>query len=67
MKMGALPNFMWLNADVLVAKAWSDSQKGSAISVPGWQYIVLSTFLRFGPRPLIRKLGMNVRVRQRNK
>ena len=67
MKMSALPNFMWLNADVLVAKAWSDSQKGSAISVPGWQYIVLSTFLRFGPRPLIRKLGMNVRVRQRNK
>ena len=67
MKMGALPNFMWLNADDLVAKAWADSQKGSAISVPGWQYQVLSSFLRFGPRPLIRKLGMSVRVRQRNK
>ena len=67
MKMGALPNFMWLNADDLVAKAWADSQKGAAISVPGWQYIVLSSILRFGPRPLIRKLGMSVRVRQRNK
>lgn len=67
MKMGALPNFMWLNSDALVKKAWSDSQKGSALSVPGWQYLVLSTFLRFGPRPLIRKLGMKVRVRQRNK
>lgn len=67
MKMNGLPNFMWLNSDVLVAKAWSDAQKGAAISVPGWQYIVLSSFLRFGPRPLIRKLGMNVRVRQRNK
>jgi len=67
MKMNGLPNFMWLNADVLVAKAWADAQKGAAVSVPGWQYVVLSTFLRFGPRPLIRKLGMNVRIRQRNK
>jgi short-subunit dehydrogenase len=66
-KMNGLPNFMWLNADDLVAKAWSDAQKGAAVSVPGWQYIILSSFLRFGPRPLIRKLGMNVRVRQRNK
>lgn len=67
MKMNGLPNFMWLNSDVLVAKAWADTQKGAVISVPGWQYIVLSTFLRFGPRPLIRKLGMNVRIRQRHK
>ena len=67
MKMNGLPKFMWLDADVLVAKAWSDAQKGAAVSIPGWQYIVLSSFLRFGPRPLVRKLGMNVRVRQRNK
>jgi short-subunit dehydrogenase len=67
MKMSALPNFMWLNSDELVAKAWTDAQKGAAISVPGWQYIILSSFLRFGPRPLIRKLGMSVRIRQRNK
>lgn len=67
MKMNGLPSFMWLNADVLVAKAWADAQKGAAVSVPGWRYIILSSFLRFGPRPLIRKLGMNVRIRQRNK
>lgn len=67
MKMSALPNFMWLNSDELVAKAWSDTEKGSALSIPGWQYILLSSFLRFGPRPLIRKLGMNVRIRQRKK
>jgi short-subunit dehydrogenase len=67
MKMNGLPKFMWLNADELVAKAWSDAQKGKAVSIPGWQYLLLTTFLRFGPRPLIRKLGMNVRVRQRNK
>lgn len=67
MKMASLPNFMWLDSDDLVAKAWSDAQKGKAISIPGRKYVALSTFLRFGPRPLIRKLGMNVRIRQRNK
>jgi short-subunit dehydrogenase len=67
MKMNGLPKFMWLNADVLVAKAWSDAQKGAAVSIPGWQYVLLSSFLRFGPRPLVRKLGMNVRIRQRSK
>jgi len=66
MKMSSLPNFMWLNSDELVTKSWADAQKGLAISVPGWQYIILISFLRFGPRPLIRKLRMNVRVRQRN-
>jgi short-subunit dehydrogenase len=67
MNMNGLPNFMWLNADKLVAKSWSDAQKGAAISIPGWQYALLGAFLRFGPRPLIRKLGMNARTRQRNK
>jgi hypothetical protein len=67
MKMNKLPNFMWLNSDHLVAKAWVDSGKGKAISIPGVQYLLLSTFLRFGPRPLIRKLGMNIRIRQRKK
>jgi len=67
MKMNGLPKFMWLNADALVAKAWSDAQKGAAVSIPGWQYVLLSSFLRFGPRPLVRKLGMNVRIRQRSK
>ena len=67
MKMNGLPDFMWLNADDLVAKSWSDAQKGAALSIPGWRYALLSSFLRFGPRPLIRKLGMNVRARQRSK
>ena len=65
MKMSALPEFMWLNSDAVVEKAWSDSQAGNAISVPGWQYLLLSTFARFFPRPIVRKLGINIRARQR--
>ncbi len=67
MKMGGLPNFMWLTADRVVAQAWSDAKRGQAVSVPGWQYWILSTISRFGPRPLVRKIGMNVRKKQRHK
>lgn len=67
MKMGGLPEFMWLKADRVVAKSWRSAQNGKAISVPGWQYLILSFITRFAPRPIIRKVGMNVRVKQRQK
>lgn len=67
MRMEALPKFMWLEADHVVAKAWSDARAGKALSVPGWQYMIVSSLARFAPRPLVRKVGMNVRVRQRHK
>ncbi len=67
MRMQALPRFMWLEADHVVAKAWSDALSGKAVSVPGWQYTILSSLARFAPRPLVRKIGMSLRVRQRHK
>lgn len=67
MSMNALPEFMWLSSDRVVLQAWKENQKGRVITIPGWQYLILSFLSRFGPRPLVRKLGMNVRVRQRQK
>ena len=65
MSMKGLPSFMWLNADKLVAKAWSDALKGKAISIPGWQYQILTFVMRYAPRSLVRKFGMRVRVKRR--
>lgn len=65
MRMSGLPNFMWLEADRVVAKSWRAAMAGKAICIPGWQYKTLSTIARFGPRPLVRKLGIKVRARQR--
>jgi short-subunit dehydrogenase len=67
MSMKGLPAFMWLNSDKLVAKAWKDAVAGKAVSVPGWQYQLLTFVMRNAPRSLVRKIGMNVRVKQRNK
>jgi short-subunit dehydrogenase len=65
MSMKGLPNFMWLNSDKLVAKAWSDALKGKAVSIPGWQYQILVFVIQSLPRSIIRKVGMNLRAKQR--
>ena len=65
MSMKGLPSFMWLDSDELVAKSWSDALKGEAISIPGWQYQLLVFVIKRLPRSIVRKVGMNVRTKQR--
>ena len=65
MSMKGLPSFMWLDSDKLVAKAWSDALKGEAVSIPGWQYQLLVFVIQALPRSIIRKVGMNLRAKQR--
>jgi short-subunit dehydrogenase len=67
MSMKGLPAFMWLNSDKLVATAWKDAVGGKALSIPGWQYQLLTFVMRNAPRSMVRKIGMNVRVKQRKK
>lgn len=63
MKMKGLPEFMWLDSDQLVARSWSDTQNGKAVSIPGWQYKLLVGFIVTLPRGIVRRIGMNLRKR----
>jgi len=65
MSMKGLPNFMWLNSDRLVEQSWRDALKGKAVSIPGWQYKLLVFIVETMPRSIVRKVGMNMRVKQR--
>mgnify|MGYP000203066393 FL=1 len=65
MSMKALPNFMWLSSDYLVEQSWKDAMKGEAVSVPGWQYKLLLFIVNVIPRSIVRKVGMNLRSKQR--
>ena len=65
MSMKGLPSFMWLDSDKLVAQSWSDALKGKAVSIPGWQYQLLVFVIHSLPRAIIRKVGMNLRAKQR--
>jgi short-subunit dehydrogenase len=65
MKMDALPSFMWLNADFLVAKSWADAQRGKALSIPGWQYRVMVWIAKNAPRAWMRRSGITVSSKNR--
>jgi uncharacterized protein len=65
MSMKGLPNFLWLNSDRLVEQSWRDALKGKAVSVPGWQYKLLVFVVHTVPRSIVRKVGMNMRSKQR--
>ena len=65
MKMDALPNFMWLNADNVVITAWEDAKAGKAISIPGRQYRLIYLLTRYAPRAFVRNAGFSFRRKQR--
>lgn len=65
MKMGGLPNFMWLDADELVAQSWKDAIANKPVSIPGWQYKLLVAIVSIAPRKFVRGIGMNIRKKQR--
>jgi short-subunit dehydrogenase len=65
MKMSMLPRFMWLNADALVAQSWKDAKNRLPISIPGWQYKLLVGIISITPRKYVRRIGMNLRKKQR--
>jgi short-subunit dehydrogenase len=58
---------MWCTTDQVVKKSWRYAKAGKVICVPGWQYLLLSIVARIAPRPIVRKIGMNVRSKQRIK
>jgi hypothetical protein len=49
LEMSGLPSWAWLNADRLVAQAWSDARRGAAVSVPSLRYKVAVLLLRHLP------------------
>jgi hypothetical protein len=65
MSMKGLPEFLWLDADRLVEHSWRDTLKGKAVSVPGWQYKLLIFIVQTVPRSIVRRVGMNMRAKQR--
>lgn len=65
MKMSGLPPFMWLNSDYVAKVGWKDALAGKAISIPARRYQVISFIARYAPRPMVRKIGMNLRKKQR--
>lgn len=57
MEVETIPNWMWLDVDDVVAKALRDFEKAKPISVPGFQYKILSFIAQYLPRPFVRSIS----------
>ena len=52
---GSAPDFLWLDADELVAQALKDHAKGKVWSIPGGQYKVITAAARLVPTPVLKR------------
>ncbi|WP_244929490.1 SDR family oxidoreductase [Nocardioides sp. W7] len=52
---GSAPDFLWLEADDLVARALADFDKGRVYSIPGAQYKVIAAAARLVPSSLLQR------------
>jgi hypothetical protein len=53
----AYPAVAWLTARDVAAAGLRDASRGRAISVPGWQYKLMTTAVDVSPRGLVRRLS----------
>jgi short-subunit dehydrogenase len=56
MNMTEVPGFLWLDADVLVAKALRDWRKRKALSIPGWKNKTIASIGKMLPLGVIDKM-----------
>jgi short-subunit dehydrogenase len=61
--MSKTPEWLWLNADEVVADALRDLRRGKVVSVPNWKYKVAAFGLRHLPRPLLQRVARDTRGR----
>jgi short-subunit dehydrogenase len=52
---GSAPDFMWLDADDLVARALKDFEKGKTFSIPSAQYKAIATAARIIPGSVLQR------------
>ncbi len=61
--MSKTPEWMWLDADELVADALRDLRRGKVVSVPSWKYKVAAFGLRHLPRRVLQRVARDTRGR----
>ena len=67
MRISALPEALWMDADDVVQQALADVAAGKVVSVPGAQWKVVTTVVRALPRPLVRGAGLRALDRFRKR
>lgn len=64
MDVSAIPEWLWLSADQVVAGALHDLRHRRSVSVPTARYKVLATLARHAPHPLVRAVYVRARPKR---
>ena len=64
--MDRTPDWLYVDADLLVATSLRDLARGTVLSVPGAQYRTIATLSRLIPRSLLRGLAARVKSKGRD-
>src|SRR5215475_5709322 len=54
--MSRVPDWMWLDADDVVAAALADARRGKPLSVPSARYKAMISAARLTPQPVLRRI-----------
>ena len=63
-RTGSIPDWMWLDADQLVAECLRDVAAGKAVSIPSFRYKVMMSGARYAPRNAVRALSRRLASRR---
>jgi uncharacterized protein len=64
MDVSAIPEWLWLTPDEVVAGGLADLRRGRVVSVPSAKYKVLGALARHAPRPLVRAAYVRARPKR---
>ncbi len=65
LNMGAVPDWMWTEADDVVREGLRALRRGKAVCVPGRQYKAIVVVARHAPRAMVRKAAVKVAARNK--
>ena len=54
--MSRIPDWMWLDAEAVVAQGLADAQRGKPVSMPSARYKALAGAARHVPRPVLHRI-----------
>ena len=61
--MSKTPDWLWIDADILVNAALRDLRRGRLVSVPTAKYKLVAFGLKHLPRPLLQRVARDTRGR----
>lgn len=66
-KAHSLPDFVWIDPQLLIRECLRDAENGKAVSIPSWKWKVAMFFAKIGPKAAIRFFSRKLTASRKTK